>query len=109
MSCEDKSRFLQGVEELRNLVDRKPPVVDLDILRTIDQPDLYDYLDPEMLSSMWDRAQSAQPRNEQFLSAWIKESLKRRDYVAAQKVIHGLEGLVRVEGLFLLRLRRGPW
>ena len=86
MSSGDASKVAQGLGELRQMLNRKPPLVDLDLLAAIDQPSLEDCISVTETAAMWEQAQAAQPANEHLLSVWMRARVRRGDYFSAQKV-----------------------
>ena len=84
--ADDSTRYSQGRDGILQAINQSPPIVDLDILDTLDQPDVRKRIGPHLLSSMWEKAQTQQPQNEGLLSFRLTKTFMNRDYMTAQKV-----------------------
>lgn len=86
LSYPDKSRQAQGTAELNAILGRNPPITDIRILLAIDEAAEARHAQDDRIASMWDRAASEAPANEDLYMMWFKRKFERRDYKAAQKV-----------------------
>lgn len=88
LSTPDKLRQEQGATELNAILGRKPPITDIRILLAIDEAAEARHAQDDRIASMWNRAASEAPANEDLYMMWFKRNFERRDYKAAQKVRH---------------------
>ena len=90
LNWRDVARFQQGLHHLDNLLEKKPPVTDLDALRVLDE--IFKLLErtgyaqaPNSLQT-WQRAASAQPDDENLYTVWHRSKFDTRDFRGAQQV-----------------------
>ena len=75
-----------GSKELNDLAERKPPITDLQALKTLDIfLSKYPQHNPLILQ-IWERAASTQGQDEEFLSILFQIHFEEERYAAAQKV-----------------------
>ncbi|MCJ1377257.1 hypothetical protein MMC17_000349 [Xylographa soralifera] len=87
-SCE-ADRQAQAVVEVRDLLGRKPPTSDFDILLAIESlaekwPGWYRE-SKTMIDQMWELAAVAKLKDEKLLDLWFKTKFTAQNYKAAQK------------------------
>ena len=83
MTSTDVSKILQGARELDIFLARSSPIVDIDVLTTLDQLAVSNHAN-DLLVSKWEQAQTAHTQNEKFYTEWIKSCLGRDDIEGAQ-------------------------
>ncbi|MCJ1435963.1 hypothetical protein MMC27_005339 [Xylographa pallens] len=87
-SC-DTDRQAQATVEVRDLLGRKPPTSDFDILLAIESlaekwPGWYRE-SKTAIDQMWEHAAVANPKDEKLLDLWFKTKFTAQNYKAAQK------------------------
>ncbi|MCJ1287188.1 hypothetical protein MMC26_006536 [Xylographa opegraphella] len=87
-SCET-DRQAQAIAEVRELLGRKPPISDFDILVAIETlaekwPGWYRE-SKDVINQMWERAAVAKPKDEKLFDLWFKTKFASQNYKAAQK------------------------
>lgn len=97
LSTPDQLRQEQGTAELDAILGRKPSITDIRILLAIDEAAEARCAQNDRIASMWDRAASEAPANEDLYMMWFKRKFERRDYKAAQKVRHFTNSQVQQE------------
>ena len=88
---QDPLRNHQGIKELKNLLERTPPVVDLEALHALDNLlGLPAFLvqDPLTLKQkqIWQRAAAYRTQDENLHSIWYNSKLEQWDLRSAQQV-----------------------
>ena len=85
----DRKRFQQGINDLETLLERKPPVSQVEALYTLDE--IIDKFVPPVHFTVkqrqtWKRAADSQPQDEKLHVAWYKSRFDRDDFKGAQLV-----------------------
>lgn len=85
----DQARFAQGLQELNALIDRKPPVADIEALRALDT--VFEYLEPltdlaPKQKQTWQRAAVSRPQDEKLHEVWYWTKFDQLDFQGAQQV-----------------------
>ena len=87
LNLADGEKRIQAKEVLAELLKRKPPVVDLDILHAIDASESslekHGFL---QVSKFWERAAAGGKNSENICEAWFNGRYRRGDYKGAQQV-----------------------
>ena len=85
----DASRFQQGLKELESLLERKPPVADIEALHVLDKAfvnaGLLRYLTPKQTQT-WQRAAASRPQDEKLHITWYRTRFQGGDFKGAQQV-----------------------
>lgn len=85
----DASRSQQGLKELEKLLERKPPVADIEALQALDGTleiaGSLGCLTPKQTQT-WQRAAAIRPRDENLHITWYRTRFKVADFKAAQQV-----------------------
>ncbi|KAI9821584.1 MAG: hypothetical protein M1832_003258 [Thelocarpon impressellum] len=90
-----------GLGELRALVDKVPPIVDVDTLNLVQQA-LVEYADLESswngeadiqhhVDALWERAMRARPGDEDLSKQWFFSAFQKEDWKNAQKAAMSLQ------------------
>ena len=74
-----------GRRELESLIQREPPIVDVQVLVTIHRFAHYRKDFKGLLKPLWVRAAKARPQDEKLLEAWFKTSFHFGSYEIAQE------------------------
>lgn len=85
----DAARFEQGHHELIKLVERKPPVADIESLRALDT--VISYLGPRIdidpkQKQTWQRAATSRPQDERLHETWYRIKFAEKNFKGAQQV-----------------------
>ena len=107
LSWPDPIRQAQGVKKLDALLDRKPPLTDIDALLELEKG-LKDVKEHEAkLLQTWQRAANSRPNDELFYKVWYRSKFDAGNLKAAQQVcIASLQGLDAIcQSTFLRRQR----
>lgn len=107
LSCPDQARLQQGRRELDALLNRNPPITDVDALLAIDY-EAYrrNDRDPRM-ELMWERATTAAPQDEYLHKVWCELKFSHMNWKSAQKV--RLVALTQLnKTLYSLNIARPP-
>ena len=86
LSWPNETRQQQGRRELNVLLDRTPPVTDANALCVIDWNAYTRNDDDDRFESMWERATSASPKDENLHQTWCRITFQDLRWKAAQKV-----------------------
>ena len=85
----DPNRYEQGIKELELLLERKPPIADLEALGVLDQI-LKTYGPKTALTTKqmqtWQRAAYGNPRDDTLHTTWFQSKFDQGDYDGAQQV-----------------------
>ena len=86
LSWPDPIRQAQGVKKLDTLLDRKPPLTDIDALLELDKglKDVKEHEGKQLL--MWQRAANSRPNDELFYKVWYRSKFDAGNLKAAQQV-----------------------
>lgn len=85
----DPTRLAQGLHEFKGLIERKPPVADIEALRAMDT--VIDFLEPMVdlepkQKQTWQRAAVSRPQDGKLHEAWYWTKFGEMDYRGAQQV-----------------------
>lgn len=86
----DRARMGQGLQEFQRLIERKPPVADVEALHAMDtvieflEPSLVD-LEPKQKQT-WHRAAISRPQDGKLHEAWYWTKFDAMDFRGAQQV-----------------------
>ena len=86
LECPDLSRREQGRKELDILLNKDPPITDIEVLLYITRFAEYREESDEQYVSMWERAAKARPNDEDLYRRWFGTALATKSYRGAQKV-----------------------
>ena len=85
----DYTRYQQGNKELHSLLERKPPVADIEALRALDTVfaafESVGQFTP-IQKQTWHRAALSRPQDENLHSIWYKSKFNEGDFKGAQQV-----------------------
>ena len=81
----DQTRNQQGLKELRLLLDRKPPVDDIETLRSLDIIAETNQENEPRLRQVWQRAAAAYPQDENLHLVWFRSKFLVDNFRAAQQ------------------------
>lgn len=82
----DQARQLQGRHELGEILAKKPPLSELKALEALNNA-AKDWQSPDpRIETIWERAVSVRPQDEQLYVSWFHARLKERKWDSAQKV-----------------------
>ena len=81
----DQTRNQQGFNELRLLLDRKPPVDDIETLRALDIIAETNEENEPRLRQIWQRAAGAYPQDENLHLVWFRSKFLVDNFRAAQQ------------------------
>lgn len=81
----EQTRNQQGLKELRVLLDRKPPVDDIETLRALDAIAETNEEHEPKLRQVWQRAAGARPQDENLHMVWFRSKFQAEDLRAAQQ------------------------
>ncbi|MCJ1394753.1 hypothetical protein MMC18_007633 [Xylographa bjoerkii] len=89
LASREADRQAQATVEVRELLGRKPPTSDFDILLAIESlaknwPGWYRH-SKTVIDQMWELAAVANPKDEKLLDLWFKTKFTAQNYKAAQK------------------------
>lgn len=87
LNLSDREKQSQGKEILSELLKRKPPIADLEILHAIDASE--SSLERQgflQTSKFWERAAGGGKNAENICEAWFNGRYRRGDYKGAQQV-----------------------
>ena len=89
LSWGDTSRSQQGLKDLESLLERKPPVADVEALRILDT--IFTTTEsPKQFTikqkQTWQRAIASRPQDESLQLVWYKSRFNEGDFKGAQQV-----------------------
>jgi len=85
----DQARLGQGLEELNQLIERKPSMADVEALRAMDT--VIEFLGPMIdfdskQKQTWQRAAASRPQDGKLHEAWCRTKFGGMDFRGAQQV-----------------------
>ena len=78
-------RQQQGTKELERLISREPPILDIEVLRSIHTFAVFRKDPHDQLRTPWVRAAKALPHDEKIIRAWFETMFDTRYYKDAQE------------------------